>query len=599
MAVKKTVPIKYTSRDFSTIKEDIVDHAKRYFPDTYKDFTSVSFGSLVFDSVSYASDILSFYLDYNANESFLDTAIEYDNIRKHAKSLGYKYAGRPIAYGTVSLFVLVPANSNGTAPDSSYYPIVRRGTEFSSANGANFILNEDVRFDNPKNDVVAARFNSSTGATTFFAIRAFGQVSSGKFVRVTSNLNDSSYERFRKIRIGGNEVSQIVSVTDSEGNQFYEVDALSQEVIFIETTNKDAASDGVRSILKPKVVPRRFILEQDNLGTYLQFGFGSDTTDTTGLVEPSRVAIEMHGKRYISDRSFDPSNLLKTNKMGVSPNGTTLTIIYRYNDINTNNVTANSLNTVSSKILEFDDTDLLSPSLKKSVLDSLEVSNPDSISAGTSNASNEELKVRAKNHYASQGRAVTKQDYESLCYNMPSKFGSIKRVNIVNDPSSTNRRISMYVVAQDNNNKLTTANSAIKNNLKYWLQNYKMLNDSIDILDAKIINYGIDFVISTSPSYNSTNVINAVKNKILSDFDLNMYIGEPIYLSNLYTIIGKVDGVSNVKKVKIFNKSGGLYSTTSINMKDLQSSDGTYYKSPQNSIFELKYPNNDIRGFVK
>lgn len=599
MARKKTVPIKYTSRDFNTIKADIVDHAKRYFPDTYNDFSGVSFGSLVFDSVSYASDILSFYLDYNVNESFLDTSIEFDNIRKHARSLGYKYSGRPISYGTVSLFVLVPANSNGTAPDSSYYPIVKTGTEFTSGNGASFILNEDVRFDNPKNDVVAARFDPTTGATTFFAVRAFGQVSSGKFVRTTANLNNASYERFRRVRIGGNEVSQVISVVDSNGNKYYEVESLSQEVVFIETTNKDASSDGVRSILKPKVVPRRFVVEQDNLGTYIQFGFGSEETDTTGLVEPSKVALEMHGKRYISDRSFDPSQLLKTNKLGVSPEGTTLTIVYRYNDSNTNTVAANSLNNVSSRIIEFEDSDLLSQSLKSGVIDSLEVVNDQQISSGTSDMSNEELKIRAKNYYATQNRAVTKQDYESVIYNMPPKFGSIKRANIVNDPSSTNRKLSLYLVSENNNGKLTQTNNIVKNNIKHWIQNYKMLNDSVEIYDTKIINFGIDFEISVSSNYNSSNVILAVKNKILSDYSFDFYIGEPVYLSRLYALISKVDGVLNVKKVKLYNKSGGLYSSLSVNMKDLQSSDGTYYKCPQNAIFELKYSNDDIRGFAK
>lgn len=599
MATKKTVPIKYTSRDFQTIKSDIVDHAKRYFPDTYNDFTDVSFGSLVFDSVAYASDILSFYLDYSVNEAFLDTSIEFDNIRKHARSLGYKYSGRPVSYGTVSLFVLIPANSNGTAPDSSYYPILKTGTEFRSAGGASFVLNEDVRFSDPKNDVVAARFDPATGATTFFAVRAFGQVSSGRFVKTTANLSDSNYERFRRIRIGGNEVSEIISVIDSNGNEYYEVESLSQEVVFVETTNKNAASDGVRSILKPKVVPRRFVVEQDNLGTYIQFGFGSEDTDTTGLIEPSKVAIEMHGKRYVSDRSFDPSQLLKTNKLGVSPTGTTLTIIYRFNDLNTNNVSSNNLNTVASKIIEFDNEDALSEALKIPVIDSLEVNNESAISAGTSDLTNEELKVRAKNYYASQNRAVTKQDYESIIYNMPSKFGSVKRVNIVNDPSSTNRKISMYVISENNNGKLAQTNSAVKNNIKFWLQGYKMLNDSIEIFDTKIINIGIDFQISISPNYNASSVILAAKNKLLSDYSLNMYIGEPIYLSQIYSILAKVDGVLDVKKVKIYNKSGGAYSTTSINMKDLQSSDGTYYKCPQNAIFELKYSNDDIKGFVK
>jgi len=599
MANKKIVPIKYTSRDFKTIKEDLVDHAKRYYPDNYNDFSSVAFGSLVLDSVSYGCDILSYYLDYQVNESFIDTSIEFDNIRKHAKSLGYSFFGRPIAFGTVSLFVLVPANANGTAPDTAYYPTVKRGTEFSSANGANFILTEDVRFDDPINEVVAARFNVTTGATTYFAIRAYGQVSSGKYAISTANLNDSGFQRFRRVRIGGPEVSDVISVKDSNGNQYYQVDYLSQEVVYLETTNQNAAADGVRNILKPYVAARRFILDQDDTGTYLQFGFGSEDDDTTGIVEPSRVAIQMHGKRYISSRSFDPSQLLKTNKLGLSPNGTTLNIVYRFNDAITNSVPVNSLNTVIGRIVEFTNTDSLNNSMKQDVASSLEVSNPEPISAGTTGVTNEELKIRSKNYYATQNRAVTKQDYETICYKMPAKFGTIKRINMVNDPSATNRRLSLYVISENANGKLVTTNSTIKSNLKFWMQDYKMLNDVIDILDTKIINFGIDFEISVTRTSDPTDVINRVKSRILNDYDLQFYIGEPIYVSQLFSVINKVEGVADVIKVKVFNKSGGIYSASSVPFKQLVSRDGTFYKAPGNAIFELKYPNSDIRGVAR
>ena len=182
---------------------------------------------------------------------------------------------------------------------------------------------------------------------------------------------------------------------------------------------------------------------------------------------------------------------------------------------------------------------------------------------------------------------------------MPKKFGTIKRVGIVNDPSATNRRMALYVVSEDNNGKLTTANSTIKNNLKIWLGRYKMLNDVIDILDAKIINYGIDFEINVTRDSNPNDVINRVISKLSKDYNVTSYIGEPIYLSNLYNIINKVDGVSDVKKVKIYNKSGGVYSASSVNFDDLLSRDGTFYKAPKNVIFELKFVNADIRGVAK
>ena len=173
MPKSKNVTIKYTSREFETIKEDLIDHAKRFYPDNYRDFTTPSFGSMVFDSVSYVGDILSYYLDYATNESFLDTAVEFDNIRKHARAMGYKFRGIPTSYGVIAFFILCPSNSNGTAPDLNYLPTLKRGTAVKNSAGGNYILTEDVVFDDPNTQFVAARFDSATGATTFFACKAY------------------------------------------------------------------------------------------------------------------------------------------------------------------------------------------------------------------------------------------------------------------------------------------------------------------------------------------------------------------------------------------------------------------------------------------
>ena len=599
MPKKKITPIKYTSRDFETIKTDLQDHAKRYYPNRINDFSKASFTSFVIDSVAYAGDILSYYLDYQANESFLDTSIEFENIRKHATSLGYNFSGIANSYGTVSLFVLIPANSDGTAPDVAYYPTLKRGAEFRTSNGSNFILTEDVDFSSPKNEVVAARFNDSTGATTFFAVRAYGQVVSGKFQRTVIDLTSETFTRFRRVNVGGPNISEIYSVVDTEGNTYYEVDYLSQETVYLDTTNRNAASDGVRSVLKPYVAPRRFVVQQDDTGTFLQFGYGSEEDDTTGLVEPSKVAIEMYGKRYITDRSFDPTQLLRTNKLGVSPSGTKLTVIYKVNDIASTNVPVNGINSVKASSFLFQNRDLLSQALISQVEGSLEVNNNDPIVGDTSGISNEELKVRAKNYYATQNRAVTKQDYEALCYNMPKKFGTIKRASVINDPSATNRRMALYVISEDNNGKLIAANDTVKNNLKVWLGRYKMINDVIDVLDAKVLNFGIDFEITVTRDSNPNDVVNRVIAKLTDDWNDTFYVGEPIYISSVYNIINKVDGVSDVKKVKIYNKSGGNYSASSVNFDDLLSRDGTFYKAPKNVVFELKFPNADIRGVAK
>lgn len=598
MPNKKNVNIKYTSRDFESIKKDLVDHAKRYYPDNYKDFTTPSFGTMVLDAVAYVGDVLSYYVDYSVNESFLETSIEFDNIRKHARSLGYNFNGTPSSYGVISIYVLCPANSDGTAPDTNYLPIVRKGASFESSKGGNFILTEDVDMSSPKNQFVAARFNSTTGATTYFAVKAFGQVQSGVFEVADIDLNNSSFQRFRKVRVGSPNITEIFSVEDSNGNKYHEVDNLSQEVIFLETTNKDVFSDGVRSILKPFVATRRFQVVQDDLGTFLQFGYGSEDDDSTGVVDPSKIALKMHGKKQISNTSFDPTKLLSTNKFGISPYNTTLRVVYRTNDPNTINAASLSISEVTSVSFLFKDEASLIPSQVDFIRNSIEVSNEEAISGFNHDLTNEELKVRAKSYYSTQNRAVTKQDYESIIYMMPAKFGSIKRANIVNDPSSTNRMIDIYVISEDNDKKLSAAGNVVKNNIKNWLQKHASINDSVKIRDALVVNYGVDFVVQYDRDFEPTIVLTECIKKIEEVTSELLYIGEPLYLTRFYDSLNKIDGVIDVKKVTVKNKTDNQYSSNILNFKRIVSKDGTYYKVPKNVILELKYPRLDIKGTV-
>jgi len=596
MSKQKKTPIKYTSRDFDTIRQDLIEHAKRFYPDEWKDFSKSTINSLMIDSVAYVGDVLSFYLDYQANESFLDTAIEFNNVRKHARTLGFKYAGSPSTYGTISLFCMVPANTDGTAPDLAYMPVLQQGATFSSSNGGNFILTEDIDFGELNNDIVAARFDNATGATTFFAVKAFGQISSGLFSKATVNLSNSSFERFRRVRIGGDDVVEIISVVDSDGNKYYEVDNLSQEVVFEETTNRNATAEGVRSILKPFSAARRFVMEQDDTGTYLQFGFGSEDSDEEALVDPAKVAIQMHGKTYVSNFRFDPSKLVGTSKLGLSPSGTKLTIILKTNDSNSANASSNTVTKVQRATFKFPNELTLDQTKKNSVIGSLEITNEEPIVGATEQITTEELKQRAKGYYTTQSRAVTRQDYESMIYNMPNKFGIIKRVSVINDPSSTNRRMAIYVISEDRNGNLTTAGSSLKTNMKNWISQYKAINDVVDIFDAKIVNFGLDYKVVLDTRFKGINIIGKCNEALTQYFSNQLYIGEPIYITRLYSILSKVEGVADVKTVRALQKRGADYSSVNINFDDALSADGTYIMTPKNAIMELKYPNRDIKG---
>ena len=600
MPKNKNIPIKYTSRDFNSIKQDLIEHAKRYYPDNYNDFSRASFGSLMLDTVSYIGDVLSYYLDYSVNESFMDTSVEFANVRRHARNYGYNFSGIPVAFGTVALFVEVPANSDGNGADTTYLPVLKKGAEFRSTSGTTYTLLEDVRFDNPANDVIATKFNSTTGQSTHYAVRSFGQVSSGKSFTATIDLSDATFEKFRKVRVGDNTISEVVDVSDSSGNKFYEVGFLSQETIFFETTNPTALSDGVRSIMKPYVTARRFVLEQDSTGTYLQFGFGSDDDDDSGLADPSQVAIQMHAKNYVTNKAIDPTKLLGTDKLGISPQGTILTVVYRKNDGTVTNAGARTITEVSSVRLTFNNEKNLDSSNVSSVRSSIEVVNDDPIVGSTIDFTIDELKVRSKNFFASQNRAVTKMDYEAIAYNMPTKFGQIKRINVINNPFATNKKLAAYVVSVDENANLTQTNLVTKNNLKNWLNQYASINDVIEIFDAKVVNFSIDFKIITDNRYDTSDVLSNAITRIKNNYAEKFYIGEALYINDIYNLLSKTEGVIDVEDVKIMNKNSSIngsgYSSIQLLFDDIISQDKTYYKAPKNVVFELRFPEQDIKG---
>jgi len=595
MSAKKPL-IKYTNRSFRSIKASLEEHARRYYPDTYKDFSESSFGSYVLDTVSYVGDMLSFYLDYQVNESFLETAIEYDNVRRLARQYGYKFSGRPAAFGMATFYVLVPASSTGLGPNTQYIPILKTGSEVAADTGTTFVLTEDVDFNNPKNEIVAARFDSSTGKPTHYAIRAQGQIKSTVLFR--SELNVGDFTRFLRVRIGGPDISEIKSVIDSDGHEFFEVEHLSQDVVYVETTNPNARQDSVRNIMKPKIVPRRFVVDQDSTGTYLQFGYGTDedTVTTTDVLDPSQVALKMSGKPFITDNAFDPTKLLDSNTLGVAPSNTTLTVLFFRNDSDSVNVAAGAINNISLKSMQFPNDSNNSQSLEGAVRASLEVANDLPIVGNTSEPTAEEIKYRSYAAYASQNRTVTRNDYEAYIYMMPSKFGSIKRASVVNDPSSTNRRLSIYTISENSNGDLITTNSTVKENLKIWLNKNKMLNDNLDIYDARILNIGFDYSIIVHPTRDKVEVLNKVNRILTEKLSDKLYIGEPFYVSNIYNIINKVDGVVDTKDVNVTLRTGVGYNTAPVSIEQLKSNDGTFLKAPKNVIFEIKNFQRDIRG---
>ena len=593
---KRKPSINYTSRDFDSIRADLESYVKRYYPDNYKDFTEASFGSLMLDTVSYVGDILSFYVDYQANESFLTTSMEFHNILKLSQELGYKYKPYPSSFGICNFYITIPAETNFPGPDDSYKPILKKGSTFYSTGNVIFTLLENVDFSKSTNPVILAEQNTDTGAPISYAIRASGQVVSGELA--VQEVSVDEFQKFLRIGIDGKNVSEIMSVIDANGNQYFEVDYLTQNIIHVPVLNKGNNSNTVPNILKPVAVSRRFVVDNTPFGVFLQFGYGSEEAPVA-VQDPSEVVLSLHGKDYASDASFDPSILNETDKLGVVPENTILTIVYRINTNDNANAAANTITRVGTTDIQFTAPDALDTNKKNTVISSLSVVNEDPIVGDISLITPSEIKQRALGNFAAQNRAVTKQDYVSMAYNMPSKFGKFKRVSIELDADSYNQRnINMYTMAEDTAGTLIVANDALKSNLKTWINNYRMINDTIDILDAKIANIGIEFKALAYPGSNKYDVLNSSVAALQAAFSRTLDIGEPILVTDVYQILKTVSDLLDVVEVDIVVKTGALYADSPISIEEAKSADGRYITPPSDTIFEIKFPDSDIVGTI-
>jgi len=593
---KKFLPINYTNREFSEIRQDLLEMAERFYPDTFQDFSEASFGAMMLDAVAYVGDQLNFYLDYNINESFLDTSFQYNNVVRHGRALGYKHAGRASTFGEANVYVQIPAAGSGLGPDTRYIPILKRGTRFTSRNGLSFILVQNVDFNDPSNPVIVSQVDPTTGAPTYYAIQATGQVVSGKLSQQTVKVG--TFERFKKVRLSERNIVEIISVFDSEGNQYYEVEYLAQDMVYKEIPNDNFKNDNVPSILKPMLVSRKFVTENTRDGYYLQFGSG-DANETDIVASPQSVAVDIFGKNYVTNTTFDPTRLSKNISYGIVPSNTSLFVVYRTTNNTNSNVAAGALNMVVSPILEYENKSVLSTTQTNYLASTLEVSNTNPITGDVTSPSTSEIKRRIYDTFPTQNRAVTQADYESIAYRMPAKYGSIKRCTVIKDQSSLKRNLNMYVVSEDSFNKLTLTNNTIKQNLQTWLNNYRMVNDTIDILDPYIINLGVDFVLKLKPGKSRVDIQALAVDKIRKLFAEGFFVGESMFISSVYTALKDIEAVLDVSSIKINNKSGGQYSPTTFVINKNMSPDGSQLLCPANAIFEIKYPEVDIRGKIK
>ena len=593
--IKKPL-INYTNREFETIKADLVNYAQKYYPETMQDFNEASFGSLMLDMVALVGDMLSFYIDYQANESFIETASEFENVLNLSKHFGYKYKPNASSFGEASFFILVPGQAGTVSPNMNFAPILRKGSLFSTTGGTMFTLMEDVDFG-ASTDIVVGAANSQTGAPTSYAIKAKGIVISGELL--SQDFPIQAYQKFLRLELRDNNVTEVVAVFDANGNNYYEVDYLTQDTAYVSIINNQANQDTVRNILKPVSVPRRFVVEHTATSTALQFGFGT-TDNESKILDPTNVILNVFGKDHFTETSFDPSILIKTDKLGVVPSDTVLTVIYRRNTTSDVNAATNALRNRVSPQFRFRNSESLDAPTMVSVRNSLELTNENPIFGDVSDIGATELKYRAYGAYGAQNRAVTRDDYVSLVYNMPSNFGQVKKANIERDIDSfSGKNLNLHVISTDTAGNFAPTNLTIKQNLKTWINQYKMLGDTIDILDARVINLDIKFTVVAFANVNKYDVLQLCLNTLTSFFKDTYYdIGEPFKITDVYKLLNNISQVLDVKDVTVTPKGGATYSAYSPSFDELISDDGRYLIIPNDTVFEIKDIVNDIDGEV-
>jgi len=551
------------------------------------------------DTVSYVGDILSFYLDYQTNESFLETSIEYNNVVRLSRQLGFKLNTSPSSYGLLSFYIQVPSDNNTAGPNLSYAPVLRAGSIFSSTGGGSYTLLEDIDFAMPTNQVVIGT-SDSVGNPTNFVIRAQGRAVSGRSLFKEVPVGD--FQRFLRVDLQNSRVAEVLSVTDSEGHQYVEVDHLSQNVVYKAIRNTNSSTNStVGNILKAVPVARRFTVEREGNKTYMQFGYGSDSELlSNSVVDPTNLVLDLNGRTYITDVDFDPTNLISTDKFGIAPANTTLRIGYRVNLTNDVNAGVNTIVGVDRPQFRFTAQGSLSQDIRNTVVGSLEVLNEEPFVGDISLPSSEDIKQRVFGFYAAQNRAVTIQDYQSISYGMPAKFGSVKRAAVVRDFDAFKRNLNIYVISEDTSGKLLPANSTLKNNLRNWLLQYKVVNDTIDILDATIVNFGINYVVVVDLNASRYTVINRAAVALRDYLLKNQYeIGESILITDFYKVLQKVVGVIDVVDLEIVGMTGASYANSSYDFDAKLTADGRRIESESNTVFELKFPNVDIKGAIR
>ena len=589
----------YLNRDFQDFRNELVKYASTYFKDKIQDFSEASMGGLFLDMAAYVGDNMSYYLDHQFKELNPVTVVEAENIETMVRNAGIKVNGNSPASVEVDFYIEVPAIQDSITklyiPDETTLPVIKDNCTVSSGSGITFNLTEELDFKKktPNGTFVAETtpIPDANGVVSSFVFKMRGLCVSG-VVETQTTVVSNAFIPFRTISLDEPHVSSILRVYDSDGNDYHEVESLAQDTVF----KKNRLSNGDTSI-EVIATPYRFITETsiNTRETVLRFGSGDGANILEAKVpDAADMALPLYGKETFSAYSLDPNRLLQTTSLGVSPTNTTMTIVYRHGGGANHNVDPDEIRTVD----EMDMTFLpgVSFAVAQGIRNSIGVSNPKAANGGAAAPTLAQLKSFVTATRTMQNRIVTTDDLLARIYTLPTEFGIVYRANVLPNPENALSSI-LYVVSLDSESKLTSSSDALKKNLSTYLNEFRLIGDAMDILDASVINFQIKVTCRFSHNANKYELISLITREITKLYQKEtIALGKPIVKSDITNVVINQPGVVSCVSIDLVNVAGSIqdrdYSPTTKNL-DLALKDDIYFAEPY-EIFELRHPEYDI-----
>ena len=586
--------INYLSKDFDSIKTDLIDYVKRHFPSDWRDFNDASGGMALLELMAYVGDVLSFNIDRQVNEAYINRAVELKNIVSLSQNFGYTPKNTTPAIVNLS----VSADMTDSTSSETLFKLIKGATVFSNFEPVvSFETLSDIDFSQPENRTV-----QTAGGTTTVSISGVSAVAG---ISKTFNYTVNSAIKFLKVTLPDSNINEIVSVSAADGSQYFQVDNLATDTIFTGEVNTDSSSGDAAYIMRLKRVPKRYVVEREPTGlTSIRFGPGVLMEEDSEII-PNPNDFVLPPTLRGSPSGFAPAainstNFLKTKTLGVAPQNTTLTISYRAGGGVSTNVGPKTLTRFINKQINFNTPNLTSVSAVTTtdIFESISCTNYEQASGGEEAEPVSSIRENAVANVGSQMRCVTLQDYQTRIMAMPSQFGTVFRSFVRKDPNNS-LGVELFLITRNTQGQMTLPSSVIKNNIEAYIKRFRSFSDTVKIVPGRVVNFSVDFTIVPDPDANSQEALMECILLLQRIFDTSTTnFNDSIVVPDAQARLQSLQKVMSVPQLKINNRvgtvEGRIYSGTEFNINANMNSG--IIKFPQDVVWELKYPNFDITG---